>query len=75
MGRPAHARRGRIQLAGVGAGVGQQFGQRLGRHLRVDDQYAGHRADHRDGREVLDDVVRRGLIERRGDCAAERAHQ
>jgi hypothetical protein len=60
-------------LAGVGAHVGQELLEVLGRHVGVDDQHVGRRADHADRREVLDGVVgqlaRGGAGAVRGDVA------
>ena len=51
--RRAVARRGEVDLAGVGLGMGDQFGDRMHRQLRVGDQQVGAGREQRDRREFL----------------------
>ena len=72
--RAADARRGHVQLAGIGLGVGDELGDGLGRHGLVDLHDQRNALDPPDRRDVADKVEAELLVERDVDRVL-RVHQ
>ncbi|MNV61596.1 hypothetical protein D3C71_1541090 [compost metagenome] len=68
MARCARARRPHVDLVALPSDVGDQLLHIGGLDVGADHQHVRHRGQQRDGREVLDRVVRNARIQRRVDA-------